>query len=228
MRPLSKVICIALFIVSCKRNEENIDGYFYNDSSSAIYFFKDSLLTVYDMIHLKEEHHQIIQLSEKLVIDKKAYDYNNYEDSLIYFIQNKERISLKKFDLNLNIDTTFVEKYTWCLEVETKKEEKNEIYMQQQFLNIDFKDGSDFFCLNEDKDTIFGHDYEYMGKTFQKFHLFTYYYTTFILNDQNSDYINIVSFDGWEKSKSYRLKKIKKISTPLAPPMFWRWDIEVE
>ena len=77
MRPLSKVICIALFIVSCKRNEENIDGYFYNDSSSAIYFFKDSLLTVYDMIHLKEEHHQIIQLSEKLVIDKKAYDYNN-------------------------------------------------------------------------------------------------------------------------------------------------------
>ncbi|MCC7520695.1 MAG: hypothetical protein IT220_03585 [Flavobacteriaceae bacterium] len=228
MRPPSKVICIALFIVSCKRNEANIDGYFYNDSSSAIYFFKDSLLTVYDMIHLKEEHHQIIQLSEKLVIDKKAYDYNNYEDSLIYFIQNKERISLKKFNLNLNIDTSFVEKYTWCLEVERKKEEKNEIYMQQQFLNIDFKDGSDFFYLNEDKDTIFGHDYEYMGKTFQKLHLFSYYYTTFILNDQNSDYINIVSFDGWEKSGSYRLKKIKKISTPLAPPMFWRWDIEVE
>lgn len=207
---LRKVLLLMFFIyfvLGCNLKNSYLDGYYYDDKIFNIYHFKKSTLIKYnlfDSTYIKQNY----KMSKKILkIDNKQFSYKTNNDTLIIsdYKTDIEKSKLIKFNL-IEFGEEKIKNKVWKTFVDRTIREKNKKYKQEQFVQINFNNGIEFF-YKDDKigrkfykqnsiDTIYYGTYRYRGKYFDKFHLFNKALTTFILNNTKDDTISFIKYGG--------------------------------
>lgn len=208
MKNLILSFLLLLFLFSCNRNEEDIlNGYYYDVSSSVIYSFNNSNLIKFNFLDSILKEKKYVRKNNLIKTKDGDITFKIKNDTLLlHNTKNKgKKVTLKKINYS-NINKKEIDSTNWSMVVSQISRENNTKYKEEQLIRV-FNNRIDAYYIKSN-DTIFGQDFESRGKMFNKFYTFKKEYITIVFVNKTANELQMVLCYG-DDAKLYTLKKMK-------------------